>query len=101
VRAIWPFVVLQDVGVGALEDAGKPPPLKRAAWSPRSGASAAGFDADEADFLVGDELVEGADGVGAAADTGDDRGGQAAFLVRESARASRPMTRWKSRTMVG
>ena len=36
-------------------------------------AATTGFDADEANFLVRDEFVERADGVGAAADTGDDR----------------------------
>src|SRR6202034_892519 len=39
-----------------------------------------GFDADEADFFVRDELVECADGVGAAANTGDNRGRQAVFF---------------------
>jgi len=45
------------------------------------GAAAAGFDADEAHISVGDEFVEHADGVGAAADAGDNRRGQTVFLL--------------------
>ena len=45
--------------------------------------AAAGFDADEFDVLVGDVLVEGTDGVRPAADAGDDRVGQTAFVLED------------------
>ena len=46
--------------------------------------------------------MEQAHGVGAAADRGDQRVGQAAFSALAScARVSLPITDWKSRTMAG
>ena len=44
-------------------------------------ALAGGLDADQPDRLVADEVGEDADGVGAAADAGDDRVGQPPFLL--------------------
>ena len=61
---------------------------------------AAGLDADQADRLVVDERVEHPDRVAAAADAGDDRIRQTAGELG-SARASRPMTDWNSRTISG
>jgi hypothetical protein len=82
-------VVLQDVRVGALQDAGR-------ASSEAGGvlaegfAAASGFDADQLNFLIfTDEVVENSDRVRAAADAGDDGGGQFAFGFRESARGLR------------
>ena len=63
-------VVLEDVAVGSLEDAGEASAdgLEAGGVLAEGGAAASGFDADEADVLVFEELVEGSDGVGAAAD---------------------------------
>ena len=56
-------------------------------------ALAAGLEAEQAHPGVGDEGVEDADRVGAAADAGDDRVRQPAGQVQHWARASTPMTR--------
>ena len=65
-------------------------------------AVAAGLDADDPHVAVVEEGVEQADGVGAAADAGDQRVGQAAFRLAASAPWPRvPITDWKSRTMAG
>ena len=45
--------------------------------------------------------MEDSHGIGAAADTGDDGRRQPAFRFQDLLRASRPMTDWKSRTIVG
>ena len=81
-------LILQDVGEGSLQDAGRAA-LEAGCVLAESGSAAAGFDADEADLAVGDELVERADGVGSAADAGDDGGGQAAFLLEDLLASSR------------
>ncbi len=44
-------------------------------------ATSASFDADEPNILVRKKLIEGANGVGAAADTGDNGVGQATFFL--------------------
>ena len=64
-------------------------------------AVSGGLAADEPYAGVGDEGVEEADGVGAAADAGDRGVGQPAGPLQELRRASTPMTRWKSRTIAG
>src|SRR6266478_4853539 len=76
--------ILQDVGVGALQHAGA-----RAGITLRGGETrgvfaeftpaAAGFDADHFYFGVAQESVEKADGVRAAADTGEKMSWQALF----------------------
>ena len=75
-------LVLAEVGLHAVEDA--------YASGCHGGGSLKGVDAptgglaaDEADILVPDEVVEGADGVGAAAHTGDDGIGQSALFFQD------------------
>ena len=58
-----------------------------------SGAAATGFYADELDVGVGEEFIEGADGVRAASDAGYDGGGSLPSCSRICWRASRLMTR--------
>ncbi len=84
-------VVLEDVGEGALEDAGQAAAglLEAGGVFAESVATASGFYSDQLDIFVVEELVEGADGVGASADAGDDGVGEAAFLVEELARGPR------------
>ena len=76
-------VVLQQIGAVAVEHA-------RAAAVHRGGvavrhveAVAGGLDAVDLDVGVVEEGMEEADGVGAAADAGDDGVGQAAFLLHD------------------
>ena len=64
-------------------------------------AATAGFDADERDARVVNERGKDADGVAAAVDAGNDGIGQAPARSWIWARASRPMTRWNSRTIWG
>src|SRR5208337_4490653 len=76
--------VLQDVGVGALEDAGA-----RAGEALMSGeargviaeavAAASSFDADHFHVSVFQEFVEESDGIGATADAGVEMRGQTLF----------------------
>ena len=61
----------------------------------------AGLAADQADRLVRDELMEDPDGVGTAADAGDHCVRQPPGGAITCARASTPITRWKSRTISG
>ena len=75
---------LQDVGVGALENAGAR--SSKALVGGQAGsvfaqfvAAAAGFDANHSDGFVLEEFVEQADSVGAAADAGEKMRGQAIF----------------------
>ena len=78
------------------------PPVMVAACRPVLDAVAAGLEADQAHAVVGDERVEHADRVGAAADAGAGPRRAAGRRARASAaRASTPMTRWKSRTIAG
>jgi hypothetical protein len=92
--------ILQHVGIGALQHAGRSALEARRVIAERL-AAAAGFDADQANFLSSGELVERADGIRSAADAGDDRGRQTAFFLQNLLRISMPMTRLKSRTIVG
>ena len=62
---------------------------------------AAGLDADQPHARVVEEGGEDAHGVGAAADAGDHRVGQAPARSEHCARASSPMTRCRSRTIAG
>ena len=93
-------VVLQDVTERAVQDA-------RACRPERCGVPAGSMPSPAAstpiscDLGVVDERMKDADRVAAAADAGDDRVGQAARLLEDCSRASRPMTDWKSRTIVG
>jgi hypothetical protein len=75
-----PIVVLQHEGSCALQDTGA------AAGKPRRVPAArnrftAGFDANQPDAAIVHERVEDADGIAAAADAGDDGGGQRAGHV--------------------
>ena len=54
--------------------------------------------ADQAHLAVAEERVEEADGVGAAAHAGHEHVGQPSPSCR---RTSRPITDWKSRTIIG
>ncbi len=65
-------------------------------------ARAPGLDADQLDPRVAEERPEEADGVRPAADAGDEGVGELPpSSFRIWARASRPMTSWKSRTIAG
>ena len=77
------------------------PAVERGRVAARLGTLAARFAADQLHPGVGDEGVEDADGVGAAADAGDHGVRQPAGLGQHCSRASTPMTRWKSRTIIG
>ncbi len=81
-------VILQDIGIGSLEDA-RCSAAEACSVLSETRAAATGFDADEADVFIRNELVKGADGVGAAADTGDDGSGQAVFLLEDLRAGSR------------
>ena len=70
--------VLQHVRVSSLQHAGRAA-AETGGVIAQFFAAPSGFDADQFDFLVLDELVENSDGVRAAADAGDDRVGQFAF----------------------
>ena len=59
------------------------------------------LDADQPHRLVLDEGVEHPDGVAAAAHAGHDASGSRPSFSRICARASLPMTDWKSRTIIG
>jgi hypothetical protein len=98
--------VLHDVALGAVQHAHARPlgVGKAGGVFAAFDASPARLDADQPHALVVEEGVEDAHGVAAAADAGDDGVGQppgAVQRVLHLARASRPMTLWKSRTMAG
>ena len=80
------LVVLQNVGVGPLKDAGRLPPLKRAACSP-SASLIHRLRHQSAERLVGEEFIERADRVRPAADTGEIAVGRRPSLSRICARA--------------
>ena len=92
--------ILEHVRVGPLKNPGRAA-AKTGSMFAQLIAPSAGLDTNQPDFLVFDEVVEDADGIGSAADTGNDCGGQLALGLEDLRTASRPMTRWKSRTMVG
>src|SRR5271167_3691619 len=79
--------VLQHVRVRALEDAGAASAVAVEAGGVLAErvAAASGFDADELDAGVVEEGVEGADGVGASADAGDDSGRKLRFRFQDLA----------------
>ena len=83
-----PVVVGQDVGARAVQDADAAP-VSVAACCPVSIPSPGRLDADERDAGVGEERVEHAHRVRAAADAGDHRVGQPPFEAHGSARAPR------------
>ena len=56
-------LILQHVGESALQDAGRPPPLKRAACSPSAVPRPPASTPMSRTSVVAEELVEGADGV--------------------------------------
>ena len=75
-------VVLAEIGLHAVEN---PQPASADGGGCLEGidAAAGGLAADEGYVFVINEMVEGSDGVGAAADTGDDRVGQASLLLKD------------------
>ena len=77
------------------------PPAKRAACSPGLDAAAAGLDANQPHRAIGDERVEDAHGVAAAADAGHDGVGQPADRLETLRARLLPMTDWNSRTISG
>ena len=95
-----PRTVLQDVGERTLQYSRRPA-LEAGSVISKLVAAASGFDADQSDFLVFQEFVENSDCVRSAADASDDRGWQLPSAFSICARASRPVTLWKSRTIVG
>ena len=74
--------ILEEEGRGAVEDAGRTAQDRRAMFVPVE-PLAGGFDPDQADPLVGDEIGEDADRIRPAADAGDDRVGQAALDLED------------------
>jgi hypothetical protein len=73
----------QDVGHAALQHAETAAGERSAACSPAGDAAAAGFDADQTHAGFVEELEEGADRVGTAADAGDDGVRETAFGVED------------------
>src|SRR6185312_13644853 len=71
-------VILEQIAVGALENAGCSAGEARCVIA-QAGAASAGFDADELHGCVFEKWMEDADCVAATADAGDDGIGQAAF----------------------
>src|ERR1019366_5058137 len=71
-------LVLQHVGIRSLQNARRAAAETGRVLAERF-APAAGFDSDEFDFLVFEEVVENADRVRSSADTGDDGVGKFAF----------------------
>ena len=79
-------VILQDVGVGALQNAWCATTEARGVIA-EVRTAATGFDADEANVFVRDKFEKCTDRVGAATDAGDDHDWAGGFLSPESARA--------------
>src|SRR5579862_5482164 len=75
-------IVLQQIAAGALQNSGSSPG-ETGRMLAQLRAMPAGFDADEANIRIGNESVEDADRVAAAADAGDDRIRRAAFLLHD------------------
>src|ERR1019366_10808059 len=73
--------VLQNKGVSSLQHSRMSAVEPRRVLAQRV-AAASGFDADQFDFAVLDELVECSDGVGTPANTGDYRGRKLAFGLK-------------------
>ena len=92
-------VVLEQVRARAVQHAGRPAE-SAAACSPVDAATRR-LDPDHAHLRLVEERMEQADRIGAAADAGDQRVGQAPSLAVICARTSLPITHWKSRTMAG
>ncbi len=93
-------LVLQQIGAVAVQHA-RLAGVHRGAVLDALQPAAAGLDADDPHRAVVEEGMEHADGVGAAADRGDDDVGQPALLLEDLRAASEPITDWKSRTSSG
>src|SRR6266853_3375063 len=74
--------VLQDVRVGALQDARQTSAQTSGVFADLVAASA-GFNANQLYPLVAEKLIENANRVRAASDTGDDGGRQLAFRFQD------------------
>ena len=95
-------VVLQQIGAVAVQHAGLAAGHRRRMPVRHVEPVAAGLDPDHRDRGIVEKRVEQAHRVGAAADAGDQRVGQAPLALQHLlARSSRPITDWKSRTMAG
>ena len=99
-REHLPVRVLQDERARAVEDADRARAEARGVLAGRE-ASPSGLDAHHLDLGERKELPEEADRVRAAADARDEDVRQLPERLRLWTRASRPMTAWKSRTIVG
>src|SRR5580658_6562711 len=77
-----PVLILQHIGEGALQHTGRSAAKTDGMFAEFSPAPA-GFNADQAHVSVCDELVEGADGIRAAAYAGNNGSWQAAFLFED------------------
>ena len=94
-------VILQDIGIGSLQYA-RAAALETCGVVAQGFAASAGLDADQADVGLFNEVVEGADGIGAAAHAATITAvGNLDSFSSICRFISCPMTRWKSRTMVG
>ncbi len=80
--------VLQQHGVRAVQHAGRAGG-ERGRIVAETGATTAGFDADDLDAGIAEECMESADGIGSATHAGDDAIRQAAVRSSICARASR------------
>ena len=76
-------------------------PQKSRRVFPGSNSLATRFDSDHPDALVIQKRMEQANGVAPATNASDEQIGQALFAVRICCRVSLPMTRRKSRTIIG
>ena len=99
--AVWPSSVCRKIRADAVQDAGFAAIEGGGVAARYVEAFAGGFDAVELDLRVVEKRGEQADGIGAAADAGDERYRQAAFALEHLRPRLRPMTLWKSRTMAG
>ena len=93
--------ILQQITERAVQDARFTGSRKCLGIIGRGFSAPTGFDTEFLDHRVIAEIVERADGITAAANTGNEIVGQAPIFSIICARISSPMTFWKSRTMVG
>src|SRR5271157_1883568 len=99
-RGDLPRLVLQHVGVCSLQHAGATAIEACGVLAKRVAASSR-LDANQFHLPVLQELIEKADRIRTAADAGDERSWQPALGLQDLLPRPWPMTRWKSRTMVG
>ena len=94
------IIVLEDIAEAAMQDTRTP--LRQAGGMlARPETPASGLGSDQLDLGVRDERGEDPGGIQTTADTRHDRIGQPSDLGEIWSRASRPITDWKSRTIIG